>query len=200
MDDITPDPETRIALFQRKEIRRTIHNNEWWFVVEETARPGVGQRVGTNCTYPFRAHRRRPATDAVRQHRRSFPHHPIHPQPQSRAVQEVAIVAMPDERWGETPHAFVVLKPGVTATETELRNYARDHLAHFKCPQRIQFVSELPKTATGKVQKYILRGKPGFRSSDRPNEVAILTIHPRRRQTSIAAGCYGTVKQIRPPE
>jgi acyl-CoA synthetase (AMP-forming)/AMP-acid ligase II len=46
-----------------------------------------------------------------------------------------------------------VLKAGATATETELRNYARDHLAHFKCPQRIQFVSELPKTATGKVQK-----------------------------------------------
>jgi acyl-coenzyme A synthetase/AMP-(fatty) acid ligase len=46
--------------------------------------------------------------------------------------------------------------------ETELRNYARDHLAHFKCPQRIQFVSELPKTATGKVQKYVLRGKPAI--------------------------------------
>ena len=46
-----------------------------------------------------------------------------------------------------------------TATETELRNYARDHLAHFKCPQKIQFVPELPKTATGKVQKYVLRGK-----------------------------------------
>ena len=45
------------------------------------------------------------------------------------------------------------------ATETELRNYARDHLAHFKCPQRIQFMSELPKTGTGKVQKYVLRGK-----------------------------------------
>ena len=58
--------------------------------------------------------------------------------------------------------AFVVLKAGATATETELRNYARDHLAHFKCPQRIQFVSELPKTATGKVQKYVLRGKPAI--------------------------------------
>ena len=56
-------------------------------------------------------------------------------------------------------NAFVVLEAGATATETELRNYARDHLAHFKCPQRIQFVPELPKTATGKVQKYILRGK-----------------------------------------
>src|SRR5437870_6556818 len=69
---------------------------------------------------------------------------------------------MPDERWGEAPHAFVVLEAGATATETELSNYARDHLAHFKCPQRIQFVSELPKTATGKVQKYVLRGKPAI--------------------------------------
>jgi fatty-acyl-CoA synthase len=48
-----------------------------------------------------------------------------------------------------------------TATETELLNYARDHLAHFKCPQRIQFVSELPKTAMVKVQKYVLR-KPAI--------------------------------------
>jgi fatty-acyl-CoA synthase len=78
------------------------------------------------------------------------------------AVQEVAIVGMPDERWGEAPHAFVVLKAGATATETELRNYARDHLAHFKCPQKIHFVRELPKTATGKVQKYVLRGKPAI--------------------------------------
>ena len=75
------------------------------------------------------------------------------------AVQEVAIVGMPDERWGESPHAFVVLKAGASATETELRNYARDHLAHFKAPQKIRFVSELPKTATGKVQKYVLRGE-----------------------------------------
>jgi len=52
-----------------------------------------------------------------------------------------------------------VLKAGASATETEMRNYSRDHLGHFKCPQRIQFVSELPKTATGKVQKYVLRGK-----------------------------------------
>src|SRR5205807_2305353 len=75
------------------------------------------------------------------------------------AVQEVAIVGMPDERWGETPYAFVVLAAGAEATEAELRNYARDHLAHFKCPQKIHFVPELPKTATGKVQKYVLRGK-----------------------------------------
>src|SRR5438874_8551430 len=75
------------------------------------------------------------------------------------AVQEVAIVGFPHERWGEAPHAFVVLEGGATATETGLLNYARDHLAHFKAPQKIHFVSELPKTATGKVQKYLLRGK-----------------------------------------
>jgi len=78
------------------------------------------------------------------------------------AVQEVAIVGLPNERWGEAPHAFVVLKAGVMVTEAELRDYARDHLAHFKAPQSISFLSELPKTATGKVQKYILRGKPAI--------------------------------------
>ena len=74
------------------------------------------------------------------------------------AVQEVAIVGLPDERWGEAPHAFVVLKHGATAREEELRQFAREHLAHFKVPQRVNFVSELPKTATGKIQKYVLRG------------------------------------------
>jgi len=74
------------------------------------------------------------------------------------AVQEVAIVGLPDERWGEAPHAFVVLKVGAKASEDELRQFARDHLAHFKAPHRVNFVSELPKTATGKIQKYVLRG------------------------------------------
>jgi fatty-acyl-CoA synthase len=74
------------------------------------------------------------------------------------AVQEVAVVGLPDERWGEAPHAFVVLRNGATATDDELRNFARDHLAHFKAPHRVNFVSELPKTATGKIQKYVLRG------------------------------------------
>ena len=74
------------------------------------------------------------------------------------AVQEVAIVGLPDERWGEAPHAFVVLESSATATEAELCNYARDHLAHFKAPKGITFLPELPKTATGKVQKYVLRG------------------------------------------
>ena len=74
------------------------------------------------------------------------------------AVQEVAVVGLPDERWGEAPHAFVVLKNGATTTEEELREFAREHLAHFKAPHRVNFVSELPKTATGKIQKYVLRG------------------------------------------
>jgi acyl-CoA synthetase (AMP-forming)/AMP-acid ligase II len=74
------------------------------------------------------------------------------------AVQEVAIVGLPDEKWGESPHAFVVLKPGMTATEAELRAFTRDRLAHFKVPQTVRFVAELPKTATGKIQKFVLRG------------------------------------------
>jgi fatty-acyl-CoA synthase len=78
------------------------------------------------------------------------------------AVQEVAIVGLPHERWGEAPQAFVVLKAGATATEEELREFTRHHLAHFKCPHGITFIPELPKTATGKVQKYVLRGRPAI--------------------------------------
>ena len=75
------------------------------------------------------------------------------------AVQEAAVVGMPHKRWGESPHAFVVLRPGATATEDEMKQFIHDRLAHFKTPQWVTFVDELPKTATGKVQKYILRGK-----------------------------------------
>jgi fatty-acyl-CoA synthase len=74
------------------------------------------------------------------------------------SIQEVAIVGLPHEKWGEAPHAFVVLKPGAAATEAELRQFARDHLAHFKAPAGVTFVTELPKTATGKIQKFVLRG------------------------------------------
>jgi fatty-acyl-CoA synthase len=74
------------------------------------------------------------------------------------AVQEVAVVGMPSEKWGESPHAFVILRAGATATEDELREFARAHLAHFKCPQAFHFIAELPKTATGKIQKFVLRG------------------------------------------
>ena len=75
------------------------------------------------------------------------------------AVQEAAVVGMPDTKWGEAPHAFIVLKPGATATPEELRAFMRVHLAHFKCPHSFQFVNELPKTATGKIQKFVLRGR-----------------------------------------
>jgi acyl-CoA synthetase (AMP-forming)/AMP-acid ligase II len=79
------------------------------------------------------------------------------------SVQEVAIVGLPDQRWGEAPHAFVVLKREAIATEAELREFARANLAHFKAPHTVTFVSELPKTATGKIQKYVLRsGRAGI--------------------------------------
>ena len=74
------------------------------------------------------------------------------------AVQEVAIVGLPHERWGEAPHAFVVLRKGAEATAGELCEFARMQLAHFKAPHGVTFVRELPKTATGKIQKYVLRG------------------------------------------
>ncbi|GAC1508933.1 MAG: hypothetical protein NVS1B6_16180 [Steroidobacteraceae bacterium] len=73
------------------------------------------------------------------------------------AVLEVAVVGVSDEKWGETPHAFVVLRRGSAATAEELRLFARAHLAHFKVPSAYSFVQELPKTATGKIQKYVLR-------------------------------------------
>jgi fatty-acyl-CoA synthase len=73
------------------------------------------------------------------------------------AVQEVAVVGLPDERWGEAPHAFVVLRPGSVSSGDELREFARANLAHFKVPRAVMFLAELPKTATGKIQKYVLR-------------------------------------------
>src|SRR6478609_3529516 len=79
------------------------------------------------------------------------------------AVQEVAIVGLPDEKWGETPHAFVVLSGGENAEPAELIAFARERLAHFKAPRGVTFVTELPKTATGKIQKYVLRkGAPNL--------------------------------------
>jgi acyl-CoA synthetase (AMP-forming)/AMP-acid ligase II len=73
------------------------------------------------------------------------------------AVAEAAIVGLPHERWGEAPHAFVVLRDGEQATEADLIAFARDRLAHFKAPHSVTFTDELPKTATGKIQKYVLR-------------------------------------------
>jgi fatty-acyl-CoA synthase len=72
------------------------------------------------------------------------------------AVQAAAVVAKPDEKWGETPCAFVELKPDNRATADELVAWCRKHLAGYKCPRTIVF-TELPKTSTGKVQKFRLR-------------------------------------------
>ena len=74
------------------------------------------------------------------------------------AVVEVAVVGLPHEQWGEAPHAFVVLRPGASLEYEELRQFARERLAGFKAPKGMTVVSELPKTATGKIQKYVLRG------------------------------------------
>ena len=74
------------------------------------------------------------------------------------AVQEVGVVGVKHETWGEATNGFVVLKPGASATERELIDFVRERLAHFKAPHAITFVAELPKTATGKIQKYLLRG------------------------------------------
>jgi fatty-acyl-CoA synthase len=72
------------------------------------------------------------------------------------AVMECAVIAVPDEKWGEVPKAFVVLKPGMVATEAEIIEHCRSVLAHFKAPKQVEF-GELPKTSTGKIQKYVLR-------------------------------------------
>ena len=74
------------------------------------------------------------------------------------SVMAAAVVAQPDEKWGETPCAFVELKPGASTTEAELIEHCRKHLARFKAPKRVEF-GELPKTSTGKIQKFVLREK-----------------------------------------
>ncbi len=72
------------------------------------------------------------------------------------AVLEAAVVARPDDKWGETPCAFVTLREGGEASEAEIIAFCRDNMAHFKCPKTVVF-AELPKTSTGKVQKFVLR-------------------------------------------
>ncbi len=72
------------------------------------------------------------------------------------AVQAAAVVAKPDDKWGETPCAFVELRPGATATAEEIIAYCRSHLAHYKAPRHVVF-AEIPKTSTGKIQKFRLR-------------------------------------------
>lgn len=73
------------------------------------------------------------------------------------AVLEAAVVARPDEKWGETPCAFITLKPEAgDVSEDDIINFCREHLARFKVPKTVVF-TELPKTSTGKIQKFVLR-------------------------------------------
>jgi fatty-acyl-CoA synthase len=74
------------------------------------------------------------------------------------AVLEAAVIAIPDERWGEVPKAFVALKPGADASSDEIVQHVRGRIAHYKAPRAVEF-GELPKTSTGKIQKYVLRDR-----------------------------------------
>jgi fatty-acyl-CoA synthase len=76
---------------------------------------------------------------------------------QHPAVLECAVIGVPHEKWGETPRALVVLRPGKSADEAGLIAFCRERLAHFKCPTSVELVAALPRTATGKLQKYLLR-------------------------------------------
>jgi fatty-acyl-CoA synthase len=73
-------------------------------------------------------------------------------------VLEVAVIAIPDERWGEVPKAFVVPKAGTNPTEAEIIAFCRERMAHFKAPKAVEF-GDLPRTSTGKIQKFVLRDK-----------------------------------------
>ncbi|MGB9361393.1 MAG: fatty acid--CoA ligase, partial [Candidatus Sulfotelmatobacter sp.] len=74
-------------------------------------------------------------------------------------VNEAAVIAVPDDKWGEVPKALVVLKPGCQVTEDEILEFCRSVLSHFKCPRSVEFLESLPKTGTGKVLKRELRKK-----------------------------------------
>ncbi|MGC2279574.1 MAG: long-chain-fatty-acid--CoA ligase [Candidatus Acidiferrales bacterium] len=89
------------------------------------------------------------------------------------AVLEVAVIPVPDAKWGEVPRALVVLKPNAAATESELSEFCRSRIAHYKCPRSFEFVDALPKTGTGKVLKKDLH-KKYWRGKEtmRPNFVA----------------------------
>jgi fatty-acyl-CoA synthase len=84
------------------------------------------------------------------------------------AVMEAAVVAIPDEKWGERPKAFVVLKKGQEATGEEIIDFCKEHVARFKAPAAVEF-GELPKTSTGKVQKFVLRDKEWENSEKKVN-------------------------------
>ncbi|MEW9673704.1 long-chain-fatty-acid--CoA ligase [Ammoniphilus sp. 3BR4] len=82
------------------------------------------------------------------------------------AILEASVIAIPHEKWGELPHAICVIKEGYSLTEEELITFCRENLSHFKAPKSVQFVSELPKTASGKIKKNELR-EPFWKDKER---------------------------------
>lgn len=105
------------------------------------SRLGAGRRTVVVRTRTCRKHRTIEVENTLYQH---------------PAVLEVAVIGIPHDKWGEVPKAFVTLQPGQTASERDLIDFARERLAHFKCPKAVEF-GEIPKTATGKMQKFKLR-------------------------------------------
>ena len=73
------------------------------------------------------------------------------------SVIEAGVIPVTDEKWGEVPKALVILRPGMSATESEIIEFSRARLSHYKCPRTVEFINELPKTATGKILKKDLR-------------------------------------------
>jgi len=72
-------------------------------------------------------------------------------------VQDVQVVGLPDKKYGEELCAWIIVKPGQTATDTEIRDFCKGQIAHYKVPKYIQFVTEFPMTVTGKIQKFKIR-------------------------------------------
>jgi len=107
------------------------------------------------------------------------------------SVGEAAVVGLPSEQWGETPHAFVVLLPGQSATEEELISFVRARMAHYKAPRGITFTADLPKTATGKIQKYVLRG-----GANLSRQLSTPCLGSHRRPIGLGGVCRAGVRLI----
>ncbi len=85
-------------------------------------------------------------------------------------ILEAAVTAMPDEHYGERPKAFVTLQQGKETTEQEIIDFVKERIARFKAPAAVEFLDELPKTSTGKVQKYVLREREEESQDGKANE------------------------------
>jgi acyl-CoA synthetase (AMP-forming)/AMP-acid ligase II len=80
---------------------------------------------------------------------------------QHPAIYEAAVFGIPSEQWGETVHATVVVRPGVSLSDAQVTSFAREHLASYKAPRSVSFAAELPRTGSGKILKRELRASMG---------------------------------------